>query len=117
MPKKLMFTAPEKIRESAGRGEARETSEARQMLELAFEQGRGPLISVRLPVPDSFKRRFERGFLFFRFGHHSWNPVEEVDGNVVEGHGRKASEPVATSQHILAQYGIALRFPTDFPTF
>jgi hypothetical protein len=57
------------------------------------------------------------GFLFFRFGHHSWNPVEEVDGNVVEGHGRKASEPVATSQHILAQYGVAWRFPTNFPTF
>jgi hypothetical protein len=36
---------------------------------------------------------------------------------MVEGHGRKASEPVAASQHILAQYGVAWGFPTNFPTF
>jgi hypothetical protein len=63
------------------------------------------------------QKTLRTGFLLFRFGHHSWNPVEEVDGNVVEGHGRKASEPVAASQDILAQYGVALRFLTDLPTF
>lgn len=45
---------------------------------------------------------FRTGFLFSRFGHHSWKPVEEVDGNIVEGHGGKASELDATSQDILA---------------
>jgi hypothetical protein len=59
----------------------------------------------------------EPGFLFSRFGHHSRNPVEEVDGSVLGGHGRKAREPIATSQDILAQYGVTLRFPTHLPTF
>ena len=45
------------------------------------------------------------GFLFLLFGRHRWNAVAEVDGHVLEGHGRKVSEPDATSQHLLAQYG------------
>jgi hypothetical protein len=40
-PRKLTFGDPEKIRELARRGGAWGTSEARQMLELAIEQGRG----------------------------------------------------------------------------
>jgi hypothetical protein len=51
VPKKLTFTAPEKTRELARRGEARETSEARQMLELAFEQG-GDLKAVPREVSN-----------------------------------------------------------------
>jgi hypothetical protein len=43
LPRKLTFNDPEKIRELAKRGEAWATSEARQMLELAIEQGRGGL--------------------------------------------------------------------------
>jgi hypothetical protein len=43
LPRKLTFSDPEKIRELAKRGEAWATSEARQMLELAIEQGRGGL--------------------------------------------------------------------------
>ena len=31
--------------------------------------------------------------LLFWPGHHRRKPLEEVDRNVVEGHGRKASEP------------------------
>ncbi len=38
---KLTFTDPEKIRELAKRGEAWGTSEARQILENAIENGRG----------------------------------------------------------------------------
>jgi hypothetical protein len=45
------------------------------------------------------------GLLFLLFGRHRWNAVAEVDGYVLEGHGRKVSEPDATSQHLLAQYG------------
>src|ERR1700721_2343148 len=45
--------------------------------------------------------------LLFWPGPHRRKPLEEVDRNVVEGHGRKASEPGPTSQHILAQYGVA----------
>jgi hypothetical protein len=43
LPRKLTFSDPEKIRELARRGEAWATSESRQMLELAIEQGRGGL--------------------------------------------------------------------------
>jgi hypothetical protein len=43
LPRKLMFSDPEKIKELAKRCEAWATSEARQMLELAIEQGRGGL--------------------------------------------------------------------------
>ena len=41
LPRKFTFTDPEKIRELARRGEAWETSEARQMLEHAIDTGRG----------------------------------------------------------------------------
>jgi hypothetical protein len=41
LPRTFTFTEPEKILELARRGEAWGTSEARQMLELAIEQGRG----------------------------------------------------------------------------
>jgi hypothetical protein len=40
LPKKLIFTDPDKIRELALPGEAWGTSEARQMLEYALEVGR-----------------------------------------------------------------------------
>jgi hypothetical protein len=43
LPRKLTFSEPEKIRELAKRGEASTTSEARQILELAIEQGKGGL--------------------------------------------------------------------------
>jgi hypothetical protein len=57
--------------------------------------------------PKQHQKTLRTGFPFFRFGHCSWNPVEKVNGNVVDGHGAKASEPGATSQHILAQYGVS----------
>lgn len=41
LPKKLTFADADKIRELARRGEAMGTSEARQMLENAIENGRG----------------------------------------------------------------------------
>jgi hypothetical protein len=41
LPRKLTFSDAEKIRELARHGEAWGTSDARQMLELAIEQGRG----------------------------------------------------------------------------
>jgi hypothetical protein len=41
LPRKFNFTDPEKIKELARHGEASGTSEARQMLEMAIEQGRG----------------------------------------------------------------------------
>jgi hypothetical protein len=40
-PRTFNFTDPEKIKELAKRGEACGTSEARQMLEVAIETGRG----------------------------------------------------------------------------
>jgi hypothetical protein len=40
LPRKLNFADPDKIRDLARHGEAWGTSEARQMLELAIEQGR-----------------------------------------------------------------------------
>jgi hypothetical protein len=54
LPRKLIFTEPDKIRELARRGEAWGTSEARQMLELAIEQGRGG-VYLRL-TPDQYAR-------------------------------------------------------------
>ena len=41
LPRKVTFADAEKIRELARRGEAMGTSEARQMLEYAIENGRG----------------------------------------------------------------------------
>jgi hypothetical protein len=41
LPRKLTFSDPEKSRELARRGEAWGTSESRQMLEHAIENGRG----------------------------------------------------------------------------
>ena len=52
LPRKFTFTEPDKIREMARRGEAWGTSEARQMLELAIEQGRAG-IYLRL-TPDQY---------------------------------------------------------------
>jgi hypothetical protein len=54
LPRKLMFSDPEKIRQIARRGEAWGTSEARQMLELAIEQGRGG-VYLRL-TPDQYAK-------------------------------------------------------------
>jgi hypothetical protein len=54
LPRKLTFADPDKIRELARRGEASGTSEARQMLELAIEQGRGG-IYLRL-TPDQYAK-------------------------------------------------------------
>jgi hypothetical protein len=54
LPRKLTFTDPEKIRELARRGEACGTSEARQMLELAIEQGRGG-VYLKL-TPEQYAR-------------------------------------------------------------
>jgi hypothetical protein len=71
-------------------------------------------------APDTrqLQKTLRTGFLFLRFGHHSRNPVEQADANVVEGHGRKASECVTTSQDILAQYGVALRsLPIFLPSY
>lgn len=50
LPRKLVFTDPDKIRELARKGEAWGTSEARQMLELAIEQGRGGVYLNLTPV-------------------------------------------------------------------
>jgi hypothetical protein len=41
LPRKFVFTDPEKIKELAKRGEARGNSESRQMLEHGIENGRG----------------------------------------------------------------------------
>jgi hypothetical protein len=54
LPRKLTFADPEKIRELARRGEAWGTSEARQMLEGAIEQGRGG-VYLRL-TPEQYAR-------------------------------------------------------------
>jgi hypothetical protein len=51
---KLTFSDPEKIRELAKRGEAWGRSEARQMLELAVEQGRGG-VYLKL-TPEQYAR-------------------------------------------------------------
>jgi hypothetical protein len=47
LPRRLTFDDPEKIWELAKRGEARVTSEARQMLEHAIETGRGGAILIQ----------------------------------------------------------------------
>ena len=54
LPRKLTFADADKIRELARRGEAMQTSEARQMLELAIEKGRGG-IYLRL-TPEQYAR-------------------------------------------------------------
>jgi hypothetical protein len=54
LPRTFRFTDPEKIRELARRGEAWGTSETRQMLELAIEQGRGG-VYLRL-TPEQYAR-------------------------------------------------------------
>ena len=48
MPKKLTFTTPEKIRDLARRGEAWETSEARQMLPTNLGQIRDTIRTLRI---------------------------------------------------------------------
>jgi hypothetical protein len=55
LPRKLTFANPEKIREIAKRGEARGTSEARQLLEHAIDVGRGG-VYLRL-TPEQYARR------------------------------------------------------------
>jgi|HubBroStandDraft_4_1064222.scaffolds.fasta_scaffold847388_1 hypothetical protein len=57
--------------------------------------------------PRQVQKALRTGFLFLLPGRHRWNPVTEVHGNVVEGHGRKARGTGATSQHI---YGAIWRF-------
>ena len=54
LPRKLIFAHPDKIREMARRGEAMQTSEARQMLENAIENGRGGVF-LKL-TPDQHAR-------------------------------------------------------------
>ena len=54
LPRTFNFTDPEKIKELAKRGEACGTSEARQMLELAIEQGRGG-VYLRL-TPEQYAK-------------------------------------------------------------
>ena len=51
LPRKLIFAHPDKIREMARRGEAMQTSEARQMLENAIENGRGGVFSEAYARP------------------------------------------------------------------
>jgi hypothetical protein len=43
-PRSFTFKDPDKIRELARRGEALGTSEAKQLLEYAIEQGRGGIV-------------------------------------------------------------------------
>jgi hypothetical protein len=43
-PRSFTFADPDKIRELARRGEALQTSEAKQMLEYAIENGRGGIV-------------------------------------------------------------------------
>ena len=50
LPRRLTFSDPEKIRELARRGEAWGTSEARQMLEHAIDQGRGGVYLRLTPI-------------------------------------------------------------------
>jgi hypothetical protein len=57
LPRKFTFVDPEKIRELAKRGEAWGTSEARQMLELAIEKGRGGIYLRLTPVQYAKLRR------------------------------------------------------------
>jgi hypothetical protein len=54
LTRKFTFATPDKIRELARRGEPWGTSEARQMLELAIEQGRGG-VYLRL-TPEQYSR-------------------------------------------------------------
>jgi hypothetical protein len=54
LPRKLTFTDPEKIRELARRGEAWDTSGARQILEHAIETGRGG-VYLRL-TPEQYAK-------------------------------------------------------------
>jgi hypothetical protein len=54
LSRKLTFSAPEKIRELARRGEAWRDSESRQMLEHAIETGRGG-VYLRL-TPEQYGR-------------------------------------------------------------
>jgi hypothetical protein len=61
LPRKFTFADPGKIRELARRGDAWGTSEARQMLELAFEQGRGGLYLKLTPEQYRKLRLFSGG--------------------------------------------------------
>jgi hypothetical protein len=54
LPRKLTFADPEKIRVLARRGDALDTSEAKQMLEYAIDVGRGG-IYLRL-TPEQFTK-------------------------------------------------------------
>jgi hypothetical protein len=49
LPRTFTFADPDKIRELARRGEAMQTSEARQMLEHAIETGRGGVFPKLTP--------------------------------------------------------------------
>jgi hypothetical protein len=57
LPRKLTFSDPEKMRELARRGEAMQTSEARQMLEHAIETGRGGVFLKLTPEQHARLKR------------------------------------------------------------
>ena len=57
LPRKLTFSDPGKIRELAKRGEAWRTSEARQMLVIAIEAGRGGVHLSLTPAQYARLRR------------------------------------------------------------
>jgi hypothetical protein len=57
LPRTFTFADPEKIRELARRGEAWGTSEARQMLEYALENGRGGFYLNLTPAQYAKLRR------------------------------------------------------------
>jgi hypothetical protein len=57
LPRTLTFTDPEKIRELARRGEALGTSEAKQLLEYAIQQGRGTVVLHLTPEQYGRLRR------------------------------------------------------------
>jgi hypothetical protein len=44
LPRSFTFNDPDKIRELARRGEALQTSEAKQLLDYSIEQGRGGVV-------------------------------------------------------------------------
>jgi hypothetical protein len=57
LPRRLSFADPDKIREMARRGEAMQTSEARQMLEHAIENGRGGVFLKLTPEQHAKLKR------------------------------------------------------------
>jgi hypothetical protein len=77
----LTFSDPEKIRELAGRGEAWGTSESRQMLEHAIENGRGG-VYLRL-TPEQYSR-FEAAVRLMQHSRAHEFPLADKSGS--QGH-------------------------------